>query len=109
MLILVSAVTGCVLISAVVSLVCVPAGMMTSAVVIKMCTVTSRIKKFKSIIKKTKKKHDRIVLLGKDKLNTIEVLISKSVIDSYISHDEFVSINKVLREYNNMKEEIKKS
>ena len=33
-------------------------------------------------------------MLGKDKLNTIEVLISKTQIDSYINHDEFVSVNK---------------
>ena len=46
-------------------------------------------------------------MLGKDKLNTIEVLISKALIDSYISHDEFVSVNNVLREYYEMKEEIK--
>ena len=38
------------------------------------------------------------MLLGKDKLNTIEILISKALIDSYISHDEFVSVNNVLRE-----------
>ena len=47
------------------------------------------------------------MLLGKDKLNIIEVAISKSLIDLYISHDEFVSVNKVLREYYEMKEEIK--
>ena len=47
------------------------------------------------------------MLLGKDKLNTIEVLISKTLIDSYISHDEFVSVNDVLRDYNEMKKEIK--
>ena len=47
------------------------------------------------------------MLLGKDKLNTIEVLISKALIDSYISHDEFVSVNNVLKEYIEMKEEIK--
>ena len=47
------------------------------------------------------------MLLGKDKLNTIEVLIFKALIDSYISHDEFVSINNVLKEYNEMKTEIK--
>ena len=47
------------------------------------------------------------MLLGKDKLNTIEVLISKTLIDLYIGHDEFVSINNVLREYYEMKEEIK--
>ena len=45
------------------------------------------------------------MLLGKDKLNTIEVLISKALIDSYISHDKFVSVNNVLRESYEMKEE----
>ena len=59
------------------------------------------------MIKKKKKKHDKIVLLGNVKLNAIEVLISKSSLDSYISHGEFVSINNVLREYYEMKEEIK--
>ena len=43
------------------------------------------------------------MLLGKDKLNTTEVLISKALIDSYISHDELVLINNALREYNEMK------
>ena len=57
------------------------------------------IKKYKSIIKKKKKKHDKIVPLGRDKLNTIEVLISKALIDSYIIHNELVSVNNVLREY----------
>ena len=61
------------------------------------------------MIKKKKKKHDKIVFLGKDKLNTIEVLISKSLIDLYISHEEFVSVNNVLREYNKIKKEIKNS
>ena len=64
-------------------------------------------KKYQSIIKKKKKKHDKIVLLGKAKLDTMEVLISRSLINSYISHDEFVSVNNVLREYNEMKEETK--
>ena len=45
------------------------------------------------------------MLQGKDKLSIIKVLISKALIDSYISHDEFVSVNNVLREYNKMKEE----
>ena len=53
--------------------------------------------------------HDEIVLLGKVKLNTIKILISKSIIDSYISHDKFISVASVLREYNEMKQEIKTS
>ena len=47
------------------------------------------------------------MLLGKDKLNTIKDLISKALIDSYISHDEFVSVHDVSREYYEMKEKIK--
>ena len=62
------------------------------------------MKKYKSINQKKRKKHDKIVLLGKFKLNSIEVLISKVLIDSNISHDEFALINNVLEE---MKEEIK--
>ena len=49
------------------------------------------------------------MLLGKGKLNTIEVLIFKTLIDSYISRDEFVSVNNVLREYDEMKQEKKNS
>ena len=74
-----------------------------------MCAIKAGIKKYKIIIKKKKMKYDKLVLLGKDKLNTIEFLISKSLTDSYISHDELLSINNVLREYNDMNEEIKKS
>ena len=108
-LISISIVTTCVSISAFTSLVCVPVGIMSSAVGIKTCAIIAGIKKYKLIIKKKKEKHDKIVLLGKCKLNTIEVLISKALIDSYITHDEFVSVNNLLREYNEMKKEIKKS
>ena len=46
-------------------------------------------------------------MLAKSKLNSIEILISKALIDSNINHDEFILINNVLKEYNDMKEEIK--
>ena len=107
LLILVSAVTGCVSVSAFASLVFVSVGITSSAVVIKISAVTAGIKKYKSIIKKKKNKHDKLVLLGKTKLDTNEVLISKSLIGSYIIRDKFISVNNVLREYNEMKEEIR--
>ena len=106
-LILASTITGCISISAFVSLLGIPIGITNSAIGLKICAITVGIKKFKSIIKKKKKKHDKIVLLAKSKLNSIEVLISKALIESVISHDEFVLINFVLKEYNEMKEEIK--
>ena len=73
----------------------------------KVCAITTGIRKYKSVVKKNKKKHDKIVLLEKSKLNSIEVLISKSLIDlniSNISLDEFALVNNALNEYDNMKE-----
>ena len=105
--ILASTVTGCISISTLSSLVAITVVITISAVGIKICGITAGIKWYKSIIKKINKKHDKIVLLGKDKLNTIEVLISKALMDLNISHDKFVSVNNVLREYNEIKEEIR--
>ena len=45
--------------------------------------------------------------LAKTKLNSTELLISKALIDLYISHDEFISINNVLKEYDEIKEKIR--
>ena len=55
------------------SLVCVPVGITISAVEIKICAITAGIKKSKLILKKKKKKHDKIELLGKTTLDIIEV------------------------------------
>ena len=82
-------------------------GITSSATGLKICAITAGIKKYKSIIKKKKKKYDKVVLLAKSKLNRIEVLISKSLIDSNISHNELVLINDVLQKYEEMKAEIK--
>ena len=48
-------------------------------------------------------------MLAETKLNSIEVLISKDLIDSNVIHDEFVLINNVLNEYKEMKKEMKNS
>ena len=61
LLILVSTVTGCVSISAFASLVCVPVGITSSAVGIKICAITTGNKMHKLIVKKKQKKHDKIV------------------------------------------------
>ena len=58
----------------------------SSAEGIKNCAITVGIKTYKSIIKKKKKKHDKLVLLVKTKLNAVEVLISKALIGSCINY-----------------------
>ena len=88
-LILVYMITGCVLISVFASLVSFPIGITSSAIGLKVCAMTAGIKKRKSIIRK-KKKHDK----------------TDDLTDSYISRDEFVLVNNVLKNYDEMKEEI---
>ena len=66
LLILVSTITDCVPISAFASLVAIPVGI-ASSVGLNICAITAGTKKYKSIIKKKKKKHDEIVFLGKTK------------------------------------------
>ena len=77
LLISISAVTGYISISSSTSLVGIPIGIMSIGTGLKICVITTEIKKYKSILEKKKKKHDEIVLLAKSKLNTIKVLISK--------------------------------
>ena len=63
-------------------------GITSSATGLKICAVAAGIKNYNSTIKKKKKKHDKIVLLAKSKLNSIEVLISKASCDSVISYND---------------------
>ena len=44
-------------------------------------------------------------MLAQFQLNSIEVLISKALVELYISDDKFASVNNVLREHDDMKEQ----
>ena len=94
LLTLISTVTECISISAFASLVGIPIGITSSAIGLKICVITVGIKKCKSMFKKKKKKHDKILLLAKSKLN--------GVIN--ISHDQFVLVNNVPKEFYDIKE-----
>ena len=59
------------------SLVGTSIGITSYAIGFKICATTVRIKKCKSIIMK-KRKNNKIVLLAKTMLNTVEVLMSKA-------------------------------
>ena len=62
-LILASKTTGCISISAFTSLIGIPIGITSSVIGLKLCAIAAGIKKYKSIIKKNKKKHDKTVFL----------------------------------------------
>ena len=92
-----SVITGCVSITAFASLLGIPIGITGSAIGFKICIIAAGIKQCKPITKKKNKKHEKIVLLTKSKLNSIEALISKALTDSNISHEKFVLINRSSR------------
>ena len=47
-------------------------------------------------------------MLAKSKLNSVEVLIPKTLINSKINHDEFVLLNNVLKKFYDIKEKYQK-
>ena len=95
-----STITGCISFFAFDSLLGIPTGITSSAIGLKIYEIIGVIKKYKSIIKKKRRS-------TKSKLDSIEVLNSKALIDSNISRDKFVLINNVLKEYYDVREEIK--
>ena len=78
--IVISIINGCISISNFASLVGISIRITSYAIELKTCVVTARMKKYKSIIKK-KKSLMKMVLLAKSKLNRIEILIYKALIE----------------------------
>ena len=72
-LIAISTINECVFISAFASLVGILVGVASSTIGLKICVITAAIKNYESRIKKQKRKHYRMALLAKSKLNSIEV------------------------------------
>ena len=60
-----------------------------------------------NLTKKRKKKHNKIIVLAKNELNTINTLLSSALNDSKISHEEFSNIITEKNIYENIKENIK--
>ena len=68
---------------------------------------TEIFKKLLSTTRNKKKKHDKIFMLAKSKLNNIETLISQALIDMEISHEEYISVLKEKNKYEKMKENLR--
>ena len=83
----------CTILSA--SVVGVPAGIASASFTLIFSQTTGIIKKLLSITGHKKKKHDKIRMLAKSKLDSIETLVSQALIDMKISQEEF---NAIIRE-----------
>ena len=83
-LLLASTITVCISIATFASLGDIPIVVTSSAVGLKTCAITAGTKTYKSIVENRRR-------------NNVEVLTSKAFANSYISHDEFVSVSNVIR------------
>ena len=106
-LIVLSATTGGVSICSFTSIVGAPVGIASASFTLIFSLTTGIVKKLLNITRNKKKKHDKILMLAKSKLNSIETLVSQALIDMEISHEEFVTILKEKDKYEKMKENLR--
>ena len=90
---------NCIICSA--SVVGAPIGVVGASFTLIFSLPTGIINKLLSITrkKKKKKKHDKILMLAKSNFNSIETLISQELIETEISHEEFITILKEKDKY----------
>ena len=89
------------------SLVGIPAGITGASLTLVFTIGTGISKSLLKLTKKRKKKHNKIIVLAKNKLNMIDTLLSSELNDSEISHEEFTNIINEANIYENIQENIK--
>ena len=90
------------------SVVGIPAGITGAFLTLVFTIGTGISKSLLKLTKKRKKKHNKIIVLAKSKLNTIDTLLSSALNDSEIGHEEFTNIITETNIYEYIKEIIKK-
>ena len=85
----------------------IPAGVTGASLTLIFTIGTGISKSLLKVTKKRKKKHNKIIALAKSKLNTIDTLLSSSLNDSEISHEELTNIIIEKNIYENIKKNIK--
>ena len=103
-LIVLSAKSGEVCIISSASVVEVPVGTAGASFTLIFSITAKIVKKLLGITRNKKKKQDKILMLAKGKLNSIETLVAQVLIDMEIIHEEFISIFKEKDKYEKIKE-----
>ena len=84
-----------------------PAGIAGSSLTLIFTIGTGISKSLLNVTKKRKKKHNKIIALAKNKLNTIDTLLFSALNDSEISHEKLTNIINEANIDENIKENIK--
>ena len=105
-LIVLSIATGSISIASVATVIRAPVGIISASFSYTFSISTGIVKK---LLKTTrnKKKHNKIVMLARSKLNSIESKISEELINNEISHEDFMTIINEEKKYRELKESIR--
>ena len=82
-------------------------GMMSTNVSLSFSVTTGIVKKLWKTTRNKKKKHNKIVIFARSKLSSIESKISEALINSEISHEDFIAIINEEKKYQELRESIR--
>ena len=85
----------------------IPIGTTSASLTLAFSLCTGLVKKLLKATRNKKKKHNKIVMLARSKLNNIESKISEALINNQISHEDFMTIINKERNYRELKENIR--
>ena len=106
-LIVLSITTGEISITSFATIIGAPVEMMSASCSLAFSITTGFVKKFLKTIRNKKKKHNKIVMLARSKLNSIESKISEALINNEISHEDVMTIPNEEKKYRELKESIR--
>ena len=106
-LIILSVTSGGVSIASFATVIGVPIGITIASLSLTFSLCTGLVKKLSKATRNKKKKHNKIVMLTRSKLNSIESKISEPLINNQISHEDFMTIINEERNHRDLKESIR--
>ena len=102
-----SVTSGSVAIASFATVIGIPIGIASASLSLAFSLCTGLVKKLFKTTRNNKKKHNKIVMLARSKLNSIESKISEALINNQISHQDFITIISEERNYRDLKESIR--
>ena len=106
-LIFLSVATGSISIASFATVIGAPAGIIGASCGFTFSITSGFVKKFLKTIRNKKKKHNKIVMLARSKLNSIESKISEVLINNETSDEDFMTILNEEKKYREMKKSIR--
>ena len=106
-LIVLSVTTGSISIASFAIVTGAPVGIVSASFSLAFSMSTGIIKNLLKTTRNKKKKHNKIVMIVRSKLNSIESKISEALINNEISHEDFMTILNEEKKYRELKESIR--